>query len=345
MEQHSHDLERAQRRALHSSIPLSTSHFLSLIPLSVSHSTFYLPSFTGGAIYEQEDEYEDDYTTPLPAIIAPPPQQQAAPFRPQRPVPAPAPAPPASKPPQMGGFQLPALKSNWGGQAQGQAQREVLALDNAVGNMYGGYSKGPPNMAPKPAAQSPPGGGYRNADERPWYVKEARNNISESHAAYGAFYNGPSGAAAAAAAAEARALQLAIQAVGDQRQQYKGLYVPAGQQPQYYNGAGANARNWPGAKLQPVQYGGQYGRQQPQQQQGGGISPHAALQRAAAAGGGGGGGGGGAWKPPPWNYGGYKAPPARNVAAGGGGGAAGMPGALISVARYPPIEWQAPRMR
>ena len=245
------------------------------------------------------------------------------------------PTPPIFKHQQQAGHGLPAVQTR-----AAQAQKDAAA--DIAKNVFGAYNKAPPPpvMIPKIAQQpQQPQQVNRNADARPWYVKEpARRNVSESHAAYGAFYNSPTAASAAAAIAQARALQDAGK--GRQPEQYKGYYTPAAAQAGQAQYDAARAGNWPQqGKLQPVQYDQRLGAQV--------ASVAGGPQAAAAMRGSPGQGAAGGWKPPPWNYGGggMKASPVKAAANGWQGGVQDIQGAAVGVARYPPIEWQAPRMR
>mmetsp|Transcript_19825 Transcript_19825/g.43138 ORF Transcript_19825/g.43138 Transcript_19825/m.43138 type:complete len:627 (+) Transcript_19825:361-2241(+) len=273
---------------------------------------------------------------------------------------------------QYGGLpQLPqALRPAKDQQRQGPLPGGYGAPPPMQQPMYQGGMGGLPNINPKP--KPPPlatpgqGGAYLNADQKPWYVKESR--ISESHAAYGAFYHTPTAASAAAAAAAAAARQgfdgangpalaaaaaaRAQYAMPQQQQQQQAVQVPQRQYKGYYQPPGYGPRpGWAGAAGGAGGGGGQPGRLPALAQVGGGLQPAARAPPpapAGAAGGGNGGGGGGGGKGlPPWNYGAgaNKAAisPLRNNAllqaqAGGGGDAAGM-------ARYPPMQWAPPRMR
>jgi len=240
-----------------------------------------------------------------------------------------------------------------GAHAQKEAVAAVLALEMAknAGNVYSAYNKEPPPpiMMPKlqqhPHPQQQQQHGLRNnGDARPWYVKDpARRNVSESHAAYGAFYNSPS-AVSAAAAAQGRALQAGVGA--KQPEQYKGYYTPAVAAAGQAQIDAARAMNWPPqGKLQPVQYDRRQGAQVASLAGGG---PQAAVAAAASVRALPGPGAGGEWKPPPWNYGGggAKVSPVKSAVGWQGGFQNGaVQGATVGVARYPPIEWQAPRMR
>ncbi len=61
-------------------------------------------------------------------------------------------------------------------QAQREAAAAVLALEMPLpgGHMYG-YNMSSPVQ--HPAQVPPPPAGYRNVDERPWYVKEKRVQV------------------------------------------------------------------------------------------------------------------------------------------------------------------------
>ncbi|GAX80415.1 hypothetical protein CEUSTIGMA_g7854.t1 [Chlamydomonas eustigma] len=223
------------------------------------------------------------------------------------------------------------------------AAKIAAAADN-FGKAYGVYNKPPPPSVAVPPAAMQQQQQQQQQQQSPWYTRQepVKKPVSESHAAYGAFYNSPVAAQAHAAMHAAMQRQAVPQ---QQQQQYKGYYIPS---QQYDNPRG---RNWPPGKLQPIQPQQQQ-QQQPQQmgRQVGGAAAAAqaaAAQAVAAA---------AAMKPPPWNYraggGGSKAP-FRSPLPPGAHGHAGdqqqqqglVGGQGVAVQRYPPLEWAPPRGR
>eukprot|EP00798_Chlamydomonas_sp_ICE-L_P011206 gene11206-18826_t len=194
--------------------------------------------------------------------------------------------------------------------------------------------QGPPPSAYEAIRKAQQRGVYLNDDNSPWqYPKPVAPKISESHAAYGAFYNSPKAPPAISkqqnnnpmwAAADMFANYTPQQqqvarahAPSPQGQAYRGHYNPYSE-----NGGNGNGNQQRHQKLPSVAV---------QRQQ-------AAMARLAY------GGGGKAPLPPAWNAGaGARAKEQRMQQIAAKHPELRIAGNNNAISRYPPMQWQAPK--